>query len=607
MFRLFFSLLRLGLTAFGVRSGVSENASVGENRRRWERGNRRERTLRFWRCKMFGDGCASCGVAPRGVLDRTALILLLLAGWVLPSPVHASARGGESRSFAMETTPADLSPADSVALLAAAGVVQLYQRTHDSAWPGYDLSQRPFLVYIPDRWAVLVNASGPIEGFEEYPRDWIPLGTNAVLHPGPFREAVGQLVFKLTIDSLETVAIPFSAEIKERRAGAIGSGLAFITHEAFHQHQYETFQSMEDTGSEENYPILDADNMALATLEMRILMDAIKASAKERREQVSELAREFLAVRERRWRRGDPFIAQFERTQELKEGSAKYVEVRSVGMIGDLCRDTAATPPIPAICDVFAPVTMEAYLLSEFESRLSEEALDPRDMARNRSYPVGAALGVLLDFFGVDWKQRVAAGAVGVSLPGLLREGLPAGAAPPESLAARAEGRYRYADILAGCQKLAAEFPHAAEAALRDFEAQPGLRVTVMLPISGMARSRSCRGNRWVLDGELGRDVFSKDCASYTMKTAAGEGLFLEVHNTSILEQDDQTGGSRRVSFFTREIAGLNMDGKPWPGPEPGTRSFESVNITGANFRLQSTRAGTMLFEGNRLTVRLLP
>jgi len=263
---------------------------------------------------------------------------------------------------------------------------------------------------------------------------------------------------------------------------------------------------------------------------------------------------------------------------------------------------------------------MEAYLLSEFESRLSGQALDPRDMARNRSYPVGAAQGVLLDFFGVDWKPKVAASAASeasetsaadVSLPGLLKEGLRAGAASPDSLSARAERRYHYADILADCRKLATEFPRAAEAALQEFEAQPGLRITVVLPVSGMARSRSCRGNRWVLDGELGRDVISKDCASYTMKPVAGEDLFLKVHNASILEQDDEAGGSRRVSFFAQEIAGLNVDGKPLPGPEPGKRPtqhpFESITITGANFRLQSTRAGTMLFEGNRLTVRLLP
>ncbi len=495
--------------------------------------------------------------------------------------------------------------ADSLALSATAAVVALFRSESDAVWPGYDLAERPFLVYLPDRWAILVNAPRPTEGFTAYPEDWPPLGAVAILHRGPFKDLAGQLEFNLEIGGIETVAIAPTRGLRAGRRAAIGLGFTFIVHEAFHQFQRDTFQSIPNDLPEEEYPILDSENTALASLEMHILRDALRAAARADTARARESAAEFLAVRKERWNRRPEDIPLFERPQELTEGSAQYVEVRCVGLMGDFCERSAALPTLPPGCDVFAGVTADLYLLADFEDRIGDGVIDPTDMPRNRVYPVGAALGVLLDFFQIDWKTRVSDAATSPGLAELLEQGAQRDLATSDTLLARAKQRYRYDDLRATCDQRVQAYPIEYQAGVDSLKNTPGYHFSMEAPISGMSRSRSCEGRRLVL--EKPTRSFSKKCHVYTLKHAAKEDLFVEVRESAIVEENSPEGATRRVDFVTPDVQTVELDGRAVDLGTPGSYSFSRLWLTGSSFQIRYDGEGSLTVDGQQISVRLIP
>jgi hypothetical protein len=92
------------------------------------------------------------------------------------------------------------------------GVIQLFKQYPDSIWPGYNLARRPLFVYVPGKWALLLNYPGHVDGFAEYPKDWPDLNCRALFHRGQYKDLVGQLSFDFQIDTATTVAIAFPEE-----------------------------------------------------------------------------------------------------------------------------------------------------------------------------------------------------------------------------------------------------------------------------------------------------------------------------------------------------------------------------------------------------------
>jgi hypothetical protein len=219
--------------------------------------------------------------------------------------------------------------------------------------------------------------------FPSVPAVTIVLLVGATVSPAPSAP--------LGLTSSDSLALTASDPLALAAAAAVGLGFAFIVHEAFHQFQREAYHSLASDLPEEEYPILDGENTALASREMLILMDAIRAVASADTSRVRVLTAEFLAIRNERWNRRPTDIPLIERPQELMEGPAKYVEVCSVGRMGDLCGETGPATAVPG-CGVFAGMTRERYLLSDFEDRISEGVIDVPDMPRNRVYPVGPPL-----------------------------------------------------------------------------------------------------------------------------------------------------------------------------------------------------------------------
>jgi hypothetical protein len=167
-----------------------------------------------------------------------------------------------------------LSVYEALVLGVGRAVVSAFRANPDAVWPGYNLAEQTYLVYIPKKWVLLVNPVAEVEGFTESPEGWPDLGTKALFHDGTYGDLVGQLAFDFEVGGVKTVAIglPENPEGYPRPLDVHLAG--FIVHEAFHQFQADHFGEI-PWQREERYPILDTDNSALAALEMSILMDAV--------------------------------------------------------------------------------------------------------------------------------------------------------------------------------------------------------------------------------------------------------------------------------------------------------------------------------------------
>ncbi len=282
-----------------------------------------------------------------------------------------------------------LSDADYTVLKVCEGVIQLFKQMPDSVWPGYDLSKRPFIVYIPEKWALLLNYSKEADGFTSYPEDWPALGTNVLFHKGQYKDLAGQLAFYVSVDTMETVAVSSLGQSEVELFG-------YIIHEALHQYQYDAFGEI-PWEREQKYPIQDRENTALAYLEMRLLMDALRMATADDRERCLEYMRQFVAVRNHRWKQSDPFVEKYEQGKEISEGTAEYVEMRSIELMTQLEYESSLSELTKSLSEHFSSISMPEFQLSDFQNRITENSVSPEDMPRNRIYPVASAQGFLLD------------------------------------------------------------------------------------------------------------------------------------------------------------------------------------------------------------------
>ena len=504
-----------------------------------------------------------------------------------------------SSTDAQDTAPGP-SHQDSADLRTITAVVTAFRVSRDSVWPGYNLSVQPFLVYRPGRWAVVLNPPGDIEGYQPYPNSWPQLAAPALLHLGATPGLVGQLEFSFPMGSASMVAIPLADNLPQQALARAQSLFAFVVHEAFHQFQRTTFGEI-DEPSEERYPILDAENSARAALEIYILADAVRALARRDLAGAQRFTRLFLAQRRFRWEHASPLVRDFERAKEVSEGTAKYVETRLVAIAADRCRTGAFIDA--GVCPSFNAATVPSYLQTDFESRLTDGTLGPADVPRNRIYPIGAAMGVLLDFFGVDWKHQAANLPDASTLADLLAPPIPIPAADLLSLREEADWRYALPQLRQRTQSLADAYVREADAAIRAFEAQPGHRVEVRLPAAGTSRSRSSSTNRWVVND--GNRVFGSDFLAYTLRRQSDQ-LFMRVERKAVLD-DLVPPGERHVAFFVPSVDSISVDGAPFAVTSVDAYRFEVLSIKGTGFSLDVRVPGTLTLSEGRVVVRLLP
>ena len=160
--------------------------------------------------------------------------------------------------------------------------------------------------------------------------------------------------------------------------------IRYLVHEGVHKFQIESWTQAEKQPDQASYP-LESDSVALMMLEHKILLDALAAKDDGA---VQEKVQQFLAVRSERMKKW-PTVGAVDNAQELTEGSARYVEFR-----------------LDAIAGVANERSVDVELGYIFNPK--EQLRDYLTFGRH--YATGAALGLLLDRLGVDWKPQAEKG-----------------------------------------------------------------------------------------------------------------------------------------------------------------------------------------------------
>jgi hypothetical protein len=481
------------------------------------------------------------------------------------------------------------------------GVIRLFQEEPDRAWPGYSLARRSFVVYIPGKWALLFNAGRDVEGFGPCPADWPDLGADVLYHEGSYADLVGQLAFEYDVDGIRTMAIGFPETLSESLDNPELKMFGYIVHEAFHQYQYELFGET-SWAREQEYPIEDRENAALAYLEMLALINALEGVRDGDEDACRESIARFLALRDYRWSRADSFVPTYEQGQEVQEGTARYVELTSFDLMRGVEYTSAVSGTLSPLAEHFEGAAMPGYLIARFGDRMGDGYLPIEDLFRNRIYPVGSAQGVLLDYLGVDWKARAEGDTPDFTYTSLLRDAVGVSQGDFPRLLADAKARYGYDAVLAATEEEIGRYLTGFREALGAFESQPGRRVEVALSSNGVYRSRVSTADKWVVD----RGTRSL-CSHYKVYTLETDDLFLEVHETGALEEDDFRAYKKRVAFYVPEVASITVDGEALAPDRDAALSFGAIEMAGNGFALRSSRPGTIRLTGGRVVVDLIP
>ena len=481
------------------------------------------------------------------------------------------------------------------------GVVRLFRTNSNEIWPGYSLATEPFIIYVPDKWALLLNRSEAADEFTALPAQWPDLGTNALWHEGQFRDFVGQLVFDVEVDSISTVAIglsggfPTSVEHPETRV------FAYIVHEAFHQYQHGAFGEI-PWAREEKYPSEDVDNAALAYLEMQLLAKAIETMATDDRDRCRKFTEQFVAVRYQRWADADPFVAEYEQGEELLEGTAKYVELKCLGLAADLRYTSSLDEFTPPFNDYFSGFSATQRIRGEFEDRMGQGFVRVEDLPRNRIYPVGGAQGFLLDYFGIDWKATAQKAGPDFTFVQFLKEALAIDEGRFPDLVKEAKDSFGFDSTLVLSQKAIQEYRRGYADQLKRFESQPGVRIELESSSNNVARSRVSGAKKWVV--EKGSRCL---CPHYDVYTLRGVDWSLDVHDTGLLEMDDWDARWRNVVFYAPKVTSISVDGRSVTLDRHESRHFETIEMNGENFRLSSSHSGVLILSDKMLKVKLSP
>jgi hypothetical protein len=493
-----------------------------------------------------------------------------------------------------------LSERDLEALKVCEGVIQLFKQFPDSIWPGYNLAQRPFMFYMPER-AFLFNYPKEMEDFTAYPKDWPDLGTDVLIHEGLYKDLSGQLGFGISIDTVDLAAIPF---LKKSNVELFG----FIVHENFHEYQhYGEHPAFGEIPweREELYPIQDRQNTSLAYLEMRLLMDALNMMKIDNKKKCEEYVKQFIAVRDFRWKQSDPFVKRYEQGEEINEGTAKYVEVKSVSLVSKLKYHSSLDSLTTPLVKDFDSLSLFGYLMDDFQIRITGNSISPVDVGRYRIYPVGSAQGVLLDYLNIDWKDTAQKAGPEFTYAQLFMENLKVEENQLEGLLNKAKKNYDYEQVLASTDKLIQEYTEGYNKDLASFEAQKGYRIEIDLISKNLSRSSSSSAKRWVVD--QGTKSLRNPYDVYVLKSILNTDMLLEVHDAGLLEENDWDARTKKVVFFIPEITSIALDGMPLKPVEGTPYQFKNIEVVGENFKFSYGKEGTITIANHKVGINLIP
>jgi hypothetical protein len=455
------------------------------------------------------------------------------------------------------------------------------------------------MVYVPDKWALLFNCAHDVEGFSTYPDDWPDIGRPVLYHPGKYGTLVGQLAFDFVVDSIVTCAVGLPEKFPESFENPELAVFSYIVHEEFHQYQHACFGEI-PWAREERYPIQDIENSSLAYLEMAVLIDALEAMRIDDREKCLGLMTLFVAVRDQRWDLADPFIARYEQGQEINEGTAKYVELKSVDLMTGFSYESSLDGLSKPLTESFNTISMPDYLIDIFRDYMKNGYVSPEDVIRNRIYPVGSAQGFLLDYLGIDWKGNAQEAGPEITFAGLLQETLGIGESEFEALVHKAKQTYGYDAVLSATSRSIGDYNAGYRRELSAFHNQGGHRVEVDFFYRSISRSRMSKAKKWIV--EKGTWTL---CNYFDVYTLENNDLSLQIHNTGVLERNDWDNKRKTVTFYVTALDTVELDGRATHIEEETQYGFESIRLLGESLHFQSHKPGTITKKRNGFTIQL--
>lgn len=515
-------------------------------------------------------------------------VILLLSGFVLLyslSPLN----GQETR---------ELTQLERVVLGASSEAINLFRSEADNIWPGFDLSAQPFIVYIPGEWTLLFNYTGEIEGFEPYPESWPSINSEAKVRFGDFEGLMGQLEFNFNLGNLKTVAIGFPKDFFAfREESEYLMIFSFIVHEAFHQYQREKFGEI-PWAREELYPILNIENSSLAYLELKLLADAYQALEADNSRKCKQLFEDFRRIRTQRWKKSEQ-VAIYEQGQEINEGTAKYVEVKSVLTL----RARASEPGLltdTIFRRVFLSQAASQYVTSDINSRISGGIIPPEDISRNRIYTVGALQGLIHDYLGVDWKDRAEAAGDQFYLFSPGTEEPFAENMVSEKRTDRVKRRYHFSDIYSKTRASIDSYLKDYNDNLKNFESQEGLLTEVRFKYRSLSRSASTRSKKWVVDN--GGNTLCNDYRIFRIKS---ESCSIGLENMAVHQFNEWGKKYTAVKYVVASPVTLIIDSKEQVIENFPEKSFSDLMMMGDGVDIKINSPGRISITGNRLVINV--
>ena len=386
---------------------------------------------------------------------------------------------------------------------AAAEVWSVVARPDNPIWPGWNASDTPLLLYLPDRQDLLIGHPNPPEGFVRYDgplrfpggaKTWVKHGPTLITLDGQNTSRdVGGVRTLVVADPLSNLRQNLRALLEDPRAGTVKARemtleslaadpydqLGLIVHEAFHVYQDRTAPNRGmNAALVVAYPVLSVDNNVGMGLEASALTAALGATDQAA---FREAAVRWLAVRDHRRALLPTRARSYEDGVEFSEGLAKYTEYK----LWQVLEGKTAFPGLEraqgfrgyrdlawrrnALLD-----QMTHHLRGEVNVNNAPYGTAPLQM---RLYYSGMAIGALLDRLSATWKRDVF--TTDSSLTALARAALRATPAELESAWQRARTDTAYATLLAAKRELATAGARDAARRVAAIEHGPGTGIEI--------------------------------------------------------------------------------------------------------------------------------
>jgi hypothetical protein len=152
-------------------------------------------------------------------------------------------------------------------------------------------------------------------------------------------------------------------------------------------------------------------------------------------------------------------------------------------------------------------------------------------MARNRMYPLGSAIGFLMDYLHISWKPTAQQAGQQFTFQKVLADALGLRENRPDELVEMAKDAYDYTRVLAATEKIIAEYHEAFKKECTTFEAQSGYRIQIDFTARSLSRSRASRGKKWLVE-----EGTQSLCSNYEVYTLKNNDLLLQIQNSAVRE-----------------------------------------------------------------------